>query len=64
MEHSIHIQKFGKVDFFGQPCMRTLRNLFRDVQHVRNMATSIQEIPCHWLTISKLNSLAVGELIT
>jgi hypothetical protein len=47
MEHSVHIQRSGKADFFGQPCMKTPRNSSRDAEHVRNMATSIPEIPCH-----------------
>jgi hypothetical protein len=47
MEHSVHIRRSGKVDFSGQPCMKTQKNLSRDVEHVRNMGTSIQEMPCH-----------------
>jgi len=41
MEYSVHIQRSGKVDFSSQPCMGTPKNLFRDAEHVRNMAISI-----------------------
>jgi hypothetical protein len=47
MEHSVHIQRSGKADFSSQPCMKTPRNSSGDVEHVRNMATSIPEMPCH-----------------
>jgi hypothetical protein len=47
MEHSVHIQRSSRADFSGQPCMKTPRNSSGDAEHVRNMATSILEMPCH-----------------
>jgi hypothetical protein len=47
MEHSVHIQRSGRADFSSQPCMKTPRNSFGDAEHVKNMATSIPQMPCH-----------------
>jgi len=47
MEHFVHIQRSSKVDFSSQPCMKTQKNPSRDVKHVRDMAISILEMPCH-----------------
>jgi hypothetical protein len=62
--HSDHMQRFGRMDSFGQPCMKTRRTLSKDVDHVRSMATSIQEMPCRSLTTSKSRCLIAGVLIT
>jgi hypothetical protein len=51
MGHSALMHKFGRVNSFGQPCMKTPRTLSRDVYHVRSMETSTQEMPCHSPTI-------------
>jgi hypothetical protein len=64
MGHSKHMQRFGRVDSFGQPCMKTQRTLFKDVDHVRSMATSIQEMPCCSLTTSRSSYLIARVLIT
>jgi hypothetical protein len=47
MEHSVHIRRSSIADFFSQPSMKTPRNSSGDAEHVRNMATSISEMPCH-----------------
>jgi hypothetical protein len=47
MEHYVHIKRSSKVDFSSQPCIKTQKNSSEDVDHVRNMGTSIQEMPCH-----------------
>jgi hypothetical protein len=47
MEHFVHIRRSSNVDFFGQPCMKTQKNSFGNAEHVRNMATSIPEMPYH-----------------
>jgi hypothetical protein len=41
MGHSALMQKSGKVDFSGQPCMKTRRISSRGVEHVRGIGTSI-----------------------
>jgi hypothetical protein len=46
-EHSVHIRRSDRADFSSQSCMKTPRNSSRDAEHVRNMATSIPEMPCH-----------------
>jgi hypothetical protein len=61
--HSEHMQRFGRVDSFSQPCMKIRRNLSEDVDCVRSMATLIQEMPCHSLTTSRSSCLIVGVLI-
>jgi hypothetical protein len=55
IEHSALMRRSGKVNSFGQPCMKTQRISFRDVELVRGMEISIQEMPCHSATISRLN---------
>ena len=35
------MQKFGRVDFCGQLCMKTPKILFGDAMHVKGMGTSI-----------------------
>ena len=62
--HFALIQRFGKVDSFGQPCMKTRKTSSEGVEHVRGMGILIQEMPCHSSTTSRLNSLMSGELIT
>jgi hypothetical protein len=47
MEHFVHIRRSSNVDFFGQPCMKTQKNSSGNAEHVRNMATSIPEMPYH-----------------
>jgi hypothetical protein len=64
MGHSEHIQRFSRVDSFGQPCMKTRRTLSEDADCVRSMATSIQEMPCRSLTTSISSYLIAGVLIT
>ena len=57
MGHSALMQRSGKVDSFGQPCMKTRRTSSGDVERVRGMGTSIQEMPCHSPITSRLNFL-------
>ena len=64
MGHSALIQRFGKVDSFGQPYMKIQRTLSGDVEHVRGMGISIQEMPCHSPTTSRSRSSMSGELTT
>jgi hypothetical protein len=54
--HSALIQKFGKVDSFGQPCTTTPKTLYRGVLRVRNMGVSMQEMPSthHQLSVRAL----------
>jgi hypothetical protein len=47
MGYSAHMQRFGNVDSFGKQCMKTQQNSSKDAAHVRGMAISIQEMPCH-----------------
>jgi len=47
MEQSVHTRRSRRVDFCSQPCMKTPKNSFGDVEHVSNMATSILEMSCH-----------------
>jgi hypothetical protein len=47
MEHFTLMRRFGKVDSFGQPCMKTRMISSRDVERVRGTIISIQEMPCH-----------------
>jgi hypothetical protein len=42
MEHSALMQKCGKVDSIGLPCMRMASLSFDDVSDVRRMGISIQ----------------------
>ena len=37
MGHSEHMQRYGSVDSFGQQCMKTQENLFRDVARAKDM---------------------------
>jgi hypothetical protein len=37
MGYSALVQRFGRVDSFGQPCMKTQKISSRDVEHVRSM---------------------------
>jgi hypothetical protein len=46
MEHSALMQKCGKVDFIGLPCMRMPSLSFEDASDVRSMGISIQGT-CH-----------------
>ena len=64
MMHSTLIQRSGKVDFSGQPCMKTWRTSSEGVEHVRGMGTLIQEMSCHSPITSRLSSSMSGELIT
>ena len=40
------MQKFGKVDSFGQTCMEMQRNLCGIAQDAKNMGISIPETQC------------------
>jgi hypothetical protein len=62
--HFALMQRSDKVDSFGQPCMKTWRISSRGVERVRGTETSIQEMPCHSPTISRLSSSMSGELTT
>jgi hypothetical protein len=64
MGYSILMRRFGRVDSFGQPCMKILRISSGDVERVRGTGISIQEMPFHSPTTSRLSSLMSGELIT
>jgi hypothetical protein len=64
MGHSKHMQTYGSVGSCGQQCMKTQKNLFRDVAHAKDMAISIQGMPCHSLIISNLSSLISRGRIT
>jgi hypothetical protein len=37
MGYSALMQKFGRVDFIGQPCMKTQKISSGDVEHVRSI---------------------------
>ena len=45
-EHSVPMQKFGRVGSSGQTCMETLKNLSGVAQDVRSMGTSIPKMLC------------------
>jgi hypothetical protein len=47
MELSAHMQRFGKADFSGQPCIKTQKISYEGANPVRDMKTSIPEMPCH-----------------
>ena len=64
MAHSTLIQRFGKVDSFGQPCMKIRRTSSKGVEHVRGTGISIQEMPCRSPTTSRSSSLILGESTT
>jgi hypothetical protein len=63
MEHSALIRRSGKVDSFGQPCMKTQRTSSEDVKHVKGMGISVQVTSCHSPTTSRLNSSMSEESI-
>ena len=46
MEHSVPMQKFGKVGSSSQTCMETLKNLSGVAQDVRSTGTSTPEMLC------------------
>jgi len=50
---SEHTPRYGSVDSFGQQCMKTQENLFRDMACVKDMVISIQGMPCHSSAISR-----------
>jgi hypothetical protein len=56
------MQRFGRVDSFGQPCIKTRRILSGDVDRVRGTGILIQEMPCHTPITSRLSSSMSGEL--
>ena len=64
MEHSALIRRSGKVNSFGQPCMKIRRTLFGDVERVRSTGISIKEMPCRLATTSRSRSLMSRELTT
>ena len=47
IEPSEPMQKFGKVDSFGQTCMETRKNSCGVAQDVKNTGISIPEMQCH-----------------
>ena len=53
MEHSIRMQRSGKVDPSGLRCTKIQRNLLEDVSDVRNMETLMHGMQCHSRTNSK-----------
>ena len=53
MEHSIRMQRSGKVDSFGLRCIKIQRSLLEDVPDVRNMETIMLGMQCH----SRANSM-------
>ena len=61
MEHSALIQRSSKVDSFGQPSMKTRKTSSKDVEHVRGIGISIQEMPCHSPTTSRSSSSMFGN---
>jgi hypothetical protein len=62
MELSAHMQRSGKADFSGQPCIKTQKISYEGATLVRGMRTSIPEIPCHWQLTFRSSSLMSGEL--
>ena len=64
MVHSALIQRSSKVDSSSQPCMKTRRTSSGDVEHVRGMGISIQEMSCHSPTTSRSSSSMSGESTT
>jgi hypothetical protein len=62
MGHFALMQRFSRVNSFGQPCMKTQRISSGDVEHVRGMGISIQEMLCHLPTTFRLSSSMSGEL--
>ena len=64
MVHSALIRRCGKVDSFGQPCMKTRRTSSRDVECVRGAWTLIQEMPCHSPITSRLSYSTSRESTT
>jgi hypothetical protein len=45
--HFALMLRSGKVDSTGQPCTKTPKTSYGGAFHVRNMAISMQEMPCH-----------------
>jgi hypothetical protein len=64
MGHSEHMQRFGRVDSFDQPYMKTQSTLSEDADRVKSMATSIQEMSRRSLTTSRSSCLIPRVLIT
>ena len=64
MGHSAPIQRSSKVDSFGQPCMKTRKTSSGDMERVRGMGISIQEMPSHSPTTSRQSSSMSGESTT
>ena len=64
MVHSAPIRRSGKVDSFGQPCMKTRRTSSGGVERVRGTGILIQEMPCHSPTTFGLNSSMSRESTT
>ena len=63
-EHSGPMQRFGKVDSFGQPCMEMPRSSYGDVPDVRNTGISIPVTQCPCRAIFRWKSSTYGELTT
>jgi hypothetical protein len=61
MAHSTLTRRSDKVDSFGQPCMKTRKISFIDVERVRGTAISIQEMPYHSPITSRLNLRCLGN---
>jgi hypothetical protein len=62
--YSVLMRRFGRVDSFGQPCMKTLEISSGGVEHIRGTGISIQKMPCHSPTPFRLSSLMSRESIT
>jgi hypothetical protein len=64
MELSAHMQRSGKANFSGQPCIKTQKISYEGATLVRGTGTSIPELPCHWQLNFRSSSLMSRELIT
>jgi hypothetical protein len=47
MELSANMQGSGKVDFSGQPCIKTQKISYEGATPIRGTETSIPEMSCH-----------------
>jgi hypothetical protein len=56
--------KIWQSGFFWPTMYKDTRTLSEDADHVRSMATLLQEMPCHSLTTFRSSCLIVGVLIT
>jgi hypothetical protein len=47
MELSAHVQRSGKADFSGQPCIKTQKISYKGATPIRSTETLIAEMSCH-----------------